>query len=160
MTAQGTRDGYRTVVRSDLTRIRSLRLRLDWSQNRQNRTVWTDSRQRSRCQPHYCLCQRLHWYRYDWNFVSQQRSTVWRQQSGFVWSRQSDQITAEVYVGFECCWNGQNISNRTFRNMTPLWEQRDKIYRNRDLKPKLWNETGEKINVVNKYWNNNTNEIG
>ena len=33
----------------------SLRPRLQWSQNRHNTTVWTDSRQRSRYQPHHCL---------------------------------------------------------------------------------------------------------
>jgi len=39
---------------------RSLRVRLHCSQNRHNTTVWTDSRQGSRNQKHYCLCQRLH----------------------------------------------------------------------------------------------------
>jgi hypothetical protein len=33
-------------------------------------------------------------------------STVWRQQSGFVWSRQSGQIPAAVCIGFESCFNG------------------------------------------------------
>jgi len=36
----------------------------------QNTTVWTDSRQGSRNQTHYCLCQRLHWNRSAWNVVS------------------------------------------------------------------------------------------
>jgi hypothetical protein len=35
--------------------------------------------------------------------------------------------------------------------MTPLWERRDKNYHNRDLKPKLWDEIGEKLNVAGKY---------
>ena len=30
------------------------------------------------------------------------------------------------------------------RNMPPLWYQRDKIYHNRDLKPKLWEEIGHR----------------
>jgi len=33
------------------------------------------------------------------------------------------------------------------RDVTPLGDQRDKNYRNRDLKPKLWDEIGEKLNV-------------
>jgi hypothetical protein len=44
--------------------------------------------------------------------------------------------------------------------MTPLWDQRDKNYRNKDLKPKLWDEVGEKLNVTVKYRDNNTNETG
>ena len=53
-----------------------------------------------------------------------------------------------IKLGFECCCNGQNVSNRNVRDMTPLWDQTDKNYRNRDLKPKLWDETGEKLTVV------------
>ena len=37
------------------------------------------------------------------------------------------------------------------RDMRPLWDQRDKNYHNRDLKPKLWDEIGEKLNVAGKY---------
>ena len=37
------------------------------------------------------------------------------------------------------------------RDMTPLWDQRDKNYHNGNLKPKLWDETGEKLNVTGKY---------
>ena len=44
--------------------------------------------------------------------------------------------------------------------MPPLWNQRDKNYHKRDLKPNLWDEIGEKLNVTGKYWNNNTNGIG
>ena len=44
--------------------------------------------------------------------------------------------------------------------MTPLWEQRDKNYHNKNLKPKFWDEMGEIWNVAGKYWSNNTNEIG
>jgi len=36
-------------------------------------------------------------------------------------------------------------------NMTPLWDQGDKNYHNRDLKPKLWYETREKLNATGKY---------
>jgi hypothetical protein len=34
--------------------------------------------------------------------------------------------------------------------MTPLWDQTDKNYRT-DLKSKLWDEIGEKLNVAGKY---------
>jgi len=44
--------------------------------------------------------------------------------------------------------------------MTPLWEQRDKNYHNKNLKPKFWDEMGEIWNVAGKYGSNNTNEIG
>jgi hypothetical protein len=37
------------------------------------------------------------------------------------------------------------------RNVQPLWDQRDKNYHNRDPKPKLWEEIGEKLNVRGKY---------
>ena len=37
------------------------------------------------------------------------------------------------------------------RDMTSLWNQRDKNYYNRDLKPKFWDEIGEKLNVAGKY---------
>ena len=39
--------------------------------------------------------------------------TLWRQQSGFVSSRQSGQTPAAVCIGFECRCNEQNLSNRT-----------------------------------------------
>jgi hypothetical protein len=48
----------------------SLRVWLHWSQKRHNTTVWTDPRQGSKNQTHYCLCQRLHWNRSDWNVIS------------------------------------------------------------------------------------------
>jgi hypothetical protein len=35
--------------------------------------------------------------------------------------------------------------------MRPLWDQRDKNYYNRDLKPKLWDEIEEELNVAGKY---------
>ena len=39
---------------------------------------------------------------------------VWRQQSEFVLNPHSGQIPAAVCIGFECCCNEQNVSNRTF----------------------------------------------
>jgi len=38
---------------------------------------------------------------------------VWLQQSEFVSSRQSGHIPAAVHIGFECCCNGQTVSNRS-----------------------------------------------
>jgi len=43
--------------------------------------------------------------------------------------------------------------------MPPFWEQRDEKYHNRDLKPKGRDEIREKLNLKEKYWNNNTNEL-
>ena len=37
------------------------------------------------------------------------------------------------------------------RDVTPLWDGRDKNYRNIELKPKLWDEIGEKLNFTVKY---------
>jgi len=37
------------------------------------------------------------------------------------------------------------------RDMTPLGDQRDTNYRNRELKPKIWDEIEEKLNVAGKY---------
>jgi hypothetical protein len=37
------------------------------------------------------------------------------------------------------------------RDVQPLWDQRDKNYHNRDLKPNLWDEIGEKLNITGKY---------
>jgi len=38
------------------------------------------------------------------------------------------------------------------RDVTPLWDQRDKHCHNRDLsQAKLWDEIGEKLNVAVKY---------
>jgi hypothetical protein len=45
------------------------------------------------------------------------------------------------------------------RDMSLLWDQRDKNYRNWDLKPKLWNEIGEKLNAAGKHWHSHNIEI-
>ena len=37
------------------------------------------------------------------------------------------------------------------RDMLHLWDQTDKNYYNRDLKPTFWDETGDKLNVARKY---------
>ena len=59
---------------------------------------------------------------------SQQRPTVWRQHSGFVSNWQSAHIPVAVCVGFECCCNGQNVSNRTcYRYAASLGPKRQKL---------------------------------
>jgi len=45
------------------------------------------------------------------------------------------------------------------RDIPPLLDQREKNYHKRDLKPLLWDEIGEKLNVTGRFWIN-TNEIG
>ena len=61
---------------------------------------------------YYCLCQRLQCNWSGWNVISQERATVWRQQSGFVSSQQSGQIRAAMCIGFECCCNGLTATYR------------------------------------------------
>ena len=41
------------------------------------------------------------------------------------------------------------------RDIQPLWDQRDKNYHNRELKPKLWDEKRKKLNITVKYLNRN-----
>jgi hypothetical protein len=53
----------------------------------------------------------------------------------------------------QCAWNSSVVAmDKTYlielvRDVTPLWDQRDKNYHSRDLKPKLWDEIGKKLNV-------------
>ena len=87
-------------------------MQLHWSQKRHNTTVWTDSRQGSRNQTHYWLCQRLHWNRSDWSVIS------------------PDSLASKKWVCFEpTVWpvtrcsvhricNGQNVFKRT----SPLFQ--------------------------------------
>jgi len=37
------------------------------------------------------------------------------------------------------------------RDLPPLWDQREKNYHKTDLKPLLWDEIGEKLNVTGKF---------
>jgi len=54
--------------------------------------------------------------------------TVCRQQSEFLSSRHSGQITAVVRIGFECRCNGQRVSNRTcYRCDASLGPKRQKL---------------------------------
>ena len=132
------------------SQLAAVRPRLHCSQNRHNTAVWTDSRQGSRYQPHYSLCQRLHWNRYDWNVISQQRPTVWCHQSGLLSNRQSGQTPAAVCIGFECCCYGQNVSNivELVRDVPPLGTKQSKI-----AVTEISNQNfgiGEKLNVAGK----------
>ena len=81
-----------------------LRVRQHWSQKLHNTPVRTDSRQGSRNQKHYCLCEQLHWNRYDWNVISPDCL----EPTMFVSSQQSGQIPAAVRTGFwvslQCSW--------------------------------------------------------
>ena len=43
------------------------------------------------------------------------------------------------------------------REALPLWDQRDKKYHTRDLKPKLRDKMEEKLKFTGKYWDGNTN---
>jgi hypothetical protein len=45
---------------------------------------------------------------------------------------------------------GKTYLVQLVRDTPPLWDQGDKNY-NSDLKPKLWDEMGEKLNVTGRY---------
>jgi hypothetical protein len=53
----------------------------------------------------------------------------------------------------QCAWESNVFAmDKTYlielvRDVTPLWDKSDKNYHNRDLKPILWDEIGEKLNV-------------
>jgi len=46
---------------------------------------------------------------------------------------------------------GKTYLVQLVRDTPPLWDQGDKNYHNSDLKPKLWDEMGEKLNVTGRY---------
>jgi len=77
--------------------------------------------------------------------------TVWRQQSEFFF--RADSLARHL----QCAWDSSVVAiDKTYlielvRDVTPLWDQRDKNYHNRDLKPKLWDEIGGKLNVAGTY---------
>jgi len=134
--------------------------RLHWSQNRHNTTVWTDCRQGSSNQSQYCLCQRLHWKPI---LLECYLPTAADCLAPIKW------VCFEPTVWPDTCCSVRRIrvlfaTDKTylielFRHMQPLWDQRDKNYHNRDIKPKLWDKIGEKLNVAGKFWYN-TNEVG
>jgi hypothetical protein len=45
----------------------------------------------------------------------------------------------------------KNYLIKLVRDMPSLWDQRDKKYHTRGLKPKLWDKIGEKSNFMGKY---------
>ena len=94
------KDWNKFVCRHPYTHIR---VRLHWSQKQQNSTVWTDSGQRIRNKKHYCLCQWLHWNRYNWNAISSDflAPTEWVCFKLTVWS----DTCCIVHIGFKCHCN-------------------------------------------------------
>ena len=56
----------------------------------------------------------------------------------------------------QCAWDSSVVRmDKTYlielvKDMRPLWDHRVKNYYNRDLKPKLWDEIGEKLNITGK----------
>ena len=127
------------------------RPRLHCSRNRHNTTVWSDSRQGSR-------------YNHITVYVSSYTETNTNgklspnngrlsgaNKVGFFSSRQSGQIPAAH------AWDSSVVAmDKTYvialvRDMTPLGDQRDTNYRSRELKPKIWDEIEEKLNVAGKY---------
>jgi hypothetical protein len=56
-----------------------------------------------------------------------------------------------VCIGFEYIAMDKTYLIGLLRDMTLLWDQRDKNYHNGALKPKLWDETGQTLNVAGKY---------
>jgi hypothetical protein len=58
----------------------------------------------------------------------------------------------------QCAWDSCVVAmDKTYlvelvRDVTPRWDQRDKHYHNRELKPKFWYEIGEKLNVNVIFW--------
>jgi hypothetical protein len=61
-----------------------------------------------------------------------------------------------IYL-LQCAWDTSVVAmdktyqTELFREVTPLWDQRNKNYHNGDLKPKLQDEIGEKLNVAGNY---------
>ena len=124
-----------------------VRPQVQWSQNRHNTTVWTDSKQGSRYQPHYCLCQRY--------TETDPTGTLSPNHSRLSGANKVDffrvdsltrhlmQFTLDLSV---VAMNKMYLIELV-RDMGPIWDLSYKNYHNRDLRPKLWNEIGEKINV-------------
>ena len=151
------------LVEMECVATRWLSLRLNWSLKPHNTTVRTDSRQGSRNQKHYCLCQRLKPIRlgcYLPRLSGANKVSLFR-------------VDSLARYLLQCAWDSSVVAMvKTYlielvRDVTPLWDQRDKNYhktdknyRNRDPKPKFWDEIGKKLNVTGKYWNNNTCEVG
>ena len=90
----------------------TLRLRLHWSQNQHNTTVWTDSRKGSKNEPFRCWHQQLQWIRSDRRVVFQQLPTVWPNK---IYSFRACSLVkySAIILWFECCCSGQNYSGRT-----------------------------------------------
>jgi len=90
-----------------------IRPRLHWSQNRYNTTVWTDSKQASRYQQHYVLCQRYTETDPTGMLSPNHGRLFGTNRVGFFSKRHFAQTPVAVCIGFEYFCNGQNVSNRT-----------------------------------------------
>jgi len=62
---------------------KAIRVRLHWSQNRENRTAWTVSGQGSKIWQLHCWWQWLQWTPSDWPVFPQQQQTVWDNKTSF-----------------------------------------------------------------------------
>ena len=57
----------------------------------------------------------------------------------------------------QCAWDSSVVAmDKTYpielvTDVMPIWDQRDKNDHNRDLRSKLWDEIGEKLNVTGKH---------
>jgi len=66
-------------------------------------------------------------------------------------SRQFGHTQAAVCRGFDVVAIDKAYLIELDRDIQPLWEQKDKNYHNRDLKPKLWDEIRKKLNIAVMY---------
>ena len=83
--------------------------------------------------------------------MSKQRPSVWPNKVGlFRTDSLAKHLLHFAYVSSVVAIDKTNL-RELVKDVPPLWEQRDKNYHNRDLKPKLWDETGEKLNITGKY---------
>ena len=100
--------------------------------------------------PHYCLCQRIHRkpIRLECYLPTTAECLAPTER---VCLFRDDSLARYL---LQCAENSSVVAmDKTYlidfvRDMAPLWDQRDKNYHDRDLKPKLWDEIGEKLNVA------------
>jgi hypothetical protein len=128
-----------------------VRLRLHWTQNRHNTTVWTDFKQGRKYQPHYCLCQR--YTETDPTGILSPKHSRMSGDNKLGFFRANSLARHLLQGKLDSCVVAMDKTNRIelVRDMRPLWEQRDKYYHNRGPKPKFWDEIGEKLKVSREY---------
>jgi hypothetical protein len=102
-----------------------VRSRTHRSDNRHNTTVWIDSKQGSRYQPHYCLCQR---------YTETHPTEMLSQNHGRLCGTNKVGLFRADICPDTCCslhrirvfCYGKNVYNRIVRHRGPLWDQRGK----------------------------------